>query len=132
MNIDFLTLCDFVSNNSGKLTIIDTFDDMYADKFPWRAYFGIAIKMSFKEKPKSGTFCMCIIEENNNTPIFQAETNISGTSPEKLVIASNIKGLIFETAGTYILKLQVDNKILRQHTFRVQQKMYKDEKSDRN
>src|SRR5678816_2160053 len=51
MEIEIFTLCDFAQDNSGKLTVVGTFDGIYSKQFPFvQANFSVACRLRFSEK----------------------------------------------------------------------------------
>lgn len=121
MKIELFTLCDYVSNNNGKLTIVNTFDALTASKFPWRAYFGVAIKIDLAEaKAENSQFAMHIHKEGDEqTRLFNVNTTIKPQEMDKLVFAGNIKGLIFAEPGVYHYVISIDDDILLDYLFTV-------------
>lgn len=125
MKIELFTLCNYAANNNGKLTIVDTFDRFTADKFPWRAYFGIALKLrlnsEIKESEQESHFSMYICKDGEEERLFTAETIINTIKEDKLVLAANIKGLIFKSAGTYHFYLHLNDTLLEDYQFEVEE-----------
>lgn len=129
MNIDLFTLCDYVSNHNGQLTIIDTFDSLNAEKFPWRAYFGVAVKMDIS-KNVDKDFNICIYKDGApEKKLFNVDTPFSSKEYGKFVLAGNIKGLIFEEAGLYHCTLSIGNKVIKDCKFQVNQKRNENEEN---
>ena len=112
MTTELIALGEYVSNHNGRLTIVDTFDAIYAERFPWRAYFGIAV--IFVLTPEDSTkemLYMRIASERDDSEIFNASTKLAPPPDNKggkLVIASNVKGLIFPAPGLYHLIISAD------------------------
>ena len=51
MEIEIFTLCDFAQDNSGKLTVVGTFDGIHSKQFPFvQANFSVACRLRFSEK----------------------------------------------------------------------------------
>lgn len=125
MKIELFTLCNFAANNNGKLTIVDTIDSFVADKFPWRAYFGIALKLKLdsevKESGDDNRFAMYLCKEGESERMFTAETMLDTVKDDKVVLAANIKGLIFKSAGIYHFYLKLGETILEDYTFEVKE-----------
>lgn len=109
MKLEMLAIGNYASNNQGHLTIVETFDALKADKFPWRAYFGVAAKVRFDEGESRKNFSIIIKSADvSKKPIFQVESEAPLSPGGKLVMAGNIKGLVFEEAGMYKCILKVD------------------------
>lgn len=126
MNIDLFTLCDYVSNHNGQLTIIDTFDSLNAHKFPWRAYFGIAVKMDI-QKNITDNFNICIYKDDvPENKLFNMSTPFNSKESGKFVFAGNIKGLIFEEAGLYHCTLCIGDSVIKDYEFHVNQQKNED------
>lgn len=126
MKIELFTLCEFAANNNGKLTIVDTIDSFIADKFPWRAYFGIALKLGLdsdiKHSGNDRPFSIYLCKEGENERLFTAETMLNTVKDDKVVLAANIKGLIFKSPGIYHFYLKMDDTILEDYIFEVKEK----------
>lgn len=125
MKIELFTLCNFAANNNGKLTIVDTIDSFIVEKFPWRAYFGLALKLNLgsdiKQPDKDSSFSIILFKEGEDEKLFTAETNLNMTKDEKVVIAANIKGLIFKSPGTYHFHLKLGENLLEDYSFEVKE-----------
>ena len=126
MKIELFTLCEFAANNNGKLTIVDTIDSFIADKFPWRAYFGIALKLGLdydiKHSGNDRHFSIYLCKEVENQRFFTAETMLNTVKDDKVVLAANIKGLILKSPGIYHFYLKMDYSIFEYYFFEVNEK----------
>ena len=113
MEVELFALCDYAVNNGGKLTIVGTFDTLTAPKFPWRAYFGVAVKLDMEGEPLVGrSFNMYIYREGDKeNRIFEARTPLEPKDAEKMVLAGNIKGLIFGEPARYHYVLAVGDNL---------------------
>ncbi len=118
MKVDLFTLCDYASNNNGRLCIIDTFDEIVADNFPWRAYFGVALKLRISEDEKNGGEVRMIIADENGVDIFNAITPLT-EGYGKLTMAGNIKGLIFDIPGEYKFTVSYNGSVIIEKKFDV-------------
>ena len=125
MKTELFTLCNYAANNNGMLTIVDTIDGFTADKFPWRAYFGIALKIKLdsglKESPQEKHFSMYLCKEGEDERLFSATTTLNTIKEDRLVLAANIKGLIFKSAGTYHFYLSLNDTLLEDYQFEVKE-----------
>ena len=121
MEVELFALCDYAVNNGGKLTIVGTFDTLTAPKFPWRAYFGVAVKLNMEGEPLvKQSFDMYIYREGDKeNRIFEARTPLEPKDAEKMVLAGNIKGLIFGEPARYHYVLAVDDNLLGDYEFNV-------------
>lgn len=130
MKIDILTLCDYAKIESGKLTIVDTLDLITAPKFPWRAYFGFAIKGCLKhEMAADGYFLLSIFSEDDieaagNDTLPDDSYLFHTKSPAiqdkgRFAIAGNIRGLIFNHPGNYIFRIKTSDGVTRDYHFSV-------------
>ena len=122
MKVGLFSLCDYAVNNGGKLTIVGSFDSLAAPKFPWRAYFGVAVKMDIAGEHLAGrNFNMYIYPEGAaSNRIFSVKTPLGSNVADKLVLAGNIKGLIFEKPGMYHYVLAVDDEVVMDYGFSVE------------
>ena len=125
MKIELFSLCEYATNNDGKLTIVNTIDRFIADKFPWRAYFGLALKLGLdsdiKDSNNDSRFSIYLCKEGEDERLFTAETMLNTVKDEKVVLAANIKGLIFKAAGIYHFYLKLGETILEDYTFEVKE-----------
>lgn len=105
MTLELFTLCEYASNTGGKLTIVNTLDTITAEKFPWRAYFGFALKGIIKhEHPSDSKISLSILKEDNNLAIFETTFPIID-KVGRFAAAANLRGLIFEQEGRYIFRV---------------------------
>ena len=125
MVVDLFALCDFAKNDGGRLTIIDTFDNIRAEKLPWRAYFGFAIKLRVNPEDFDNKELTLKIfsQKKNDVPLFCASTRLTVNSKKGiLAIAGNLKGLLFENAGEHDFKVYLDGNEIYTHTFSLEVK----------
>ena len=122
MKVELFTLCDYVSNHNGHLTIIDTFETIEADKFPWRSYFGVALKVHLSN-PQSEVLKLNIYihKDGNLERNFNATQEMTVQDAHKMVMAGNIKGLIFDAPGIYHFKVSLEERQIVDYTFSVKQ-----------
>lgn len=123
MTTELFALGEYVSNHNGRLSIIDTFDAIQAEHFPWRAYFGIAVKISVAPDDTSREMLyMRIVSDNGKTVLFETSTKLTQPADKKggkLVIASNVKGLIFPEPGLYHFCIMADAERITDYVFEV-------------
>ena len=123
MTVDIFALCDYAKNDNGRLTIVDTFDSIRAAKLPWRAYFGFALKLQVTPDDLDGNELTLKIsnQANLDVAIFETSTKlISGQKKGSLSIAGNLKGLIFEQAGSYDFIVFLNGQEIYSHPFMVE------------
>lgn len=120
MKIAVFTLADYVTEQSGKLIIVGSFDNWLISKFPFStAPFGVAIKcyVEARDFGKRKKASVRIRPQGNSKPIFV----ISGDfiyPPEKTknVETLNLKFMItsiqIEKPGVYLCELEIDGQVL--------------------
>lgn len=122
MKSEILTLCEYASDHKGRLTIVDTFDAILAHKLPWRAYFSVAAKidlMGCNEDYRIVTMRIISCKDANKV-VFEASSPFNPPeSFDKLNLAANFKGLIFEEPGEYLFHVLFDNTIIAECMFKV-------------
>lgn len=115
MKIQFFTLCDYAQGNSGKLTIVGTFNRIFADKIPfvYPATFAVVAKLTSKEARK-GAFSFSAISpcgENLLAPfngeyvIQNPENNNEEKSFDFCLVLNNV---LFKEQGTYVFKFSAE------------------------
>lgn len=125
MTVELFALCDFAKNDGGRLTIVDTFDNIRAEKLPWRAYFGFALKVRVNPEDLNGKELTLKIlsQQKPDAPLFCTTTTLAADGKKGiLAIAGNPKGLLFENAGSHDFKVYLDNQEIFSHTFNVELK----------
>lgn len=125
MKPEVVALCEYASENNGRLTIVDTFDVIVAMKFPWRAYFYAVSKINIMECPiEYKSITMTIVNsKKDDQPIFEAKSPFSKEKNlDKLNIVAGFKGLIFESSGDYIFRIALDDDIIVDYPFKVIEK----------
>ncbi len=128
MKPEIVALCGYASENNGKLTIVDAFDALVAQKFPWRAYFHFAAKINLEDRSNDYQKIKMLIikDDDNHEKLFEAESTLQKLSNlEKMNLVAGLKGLIFNTSGQYLFQVIFDNETIINHPFRVN---LKDEK----
>lgn len=122
MKPEIMTLCEYASENNGRLTIVDAFDTIIASKFPWRAYFSIASRIDLTEcKIDCKTISMKIISAGDSSKvIFDTESPFEHPKDfGKLNIVAGFKGLIFTESGDYLFLIKLDDTVIAQCQFKV-------------
>jgi hypothetical protein len=122
MKSEILTLCEYASENNGRLTIVDSFDAIVATKLPWRAYFSVASKIDLMNRTcEYETVTMKIVSASDSDKvIFEASNPFNHPeSFDKLNLVANFKGLIFEVPGKYLFRILFDSEIVAECMFKV-------------
>lgn len=128
MKVEISTLCEYAADHLGRLTIVDTFDTISAQKFPWRAYFHFAAKINLEDRSNDYQKIKMLIikDDDNHEKLFEAESTLQKLSnSETMNLVAGLKGLIFNTSGQYLFQVIFDNETIINHPFRVN---LKDEK----
>lgn len=111
MKSEILTLCEYASEHDGRLTIVDTFDKIVAQKFPWRVYFYVAARIDISDYNvgiKKVSMRIVPAGEQQRS-IFEAVSPIDcPNNLGKINVVAGLKGLMFETEGNYLFKIQLD------------------------
>lgn len=116
MKIQIFSLCDFAQNNNGKLTIIGTFNKIFADHFPY--LYPPAIHVVAKvvtDEAYTGEFTFSAFKPNgevflgplSGSVVINNPTNDNREKSFDFNIALN--SLVFETPGTYTFKFVIGN-----------------------
>lgn len=126
MRIDIVALCEYASENEGKLTIVDTFDTIRAEKLPWREYFYVVAKIVLNKQDLWPSEIWLVIEKDNHSeePVFktcfpQNKADALSSGSNKLNIVAGFKGLIFDAEGDYNFRVKFDNQVILSHPFKV-------------
>lgn len=122
MKPEIMTLCEYASENNGRLTIVDAFDAIIATKLPWRAYFSIASRIDFTGcEINCKTVSMRIVSKDDSSKVvFEADSPFERPKDfSKLNLVAGFKGLIFPEAGDYIFTISLDNSVIAECLFKV-------------
>lgn len=123
MAVDLFALCDYAKNDGGRLTIVDTFDNIKAEKLPWRAYFGFAIKMhvNFEELNGDELVLKILSKAKPDSPLFCTSAKLSTDRKKGCIsIAGNLKGLLFEKVGSHVFKVFLEGQEIFSRDFNVE------------
>ncbi|MCD8312555.1 MAG: hypothetical protein LUC24_00155 [Bacteroidales bacterium] len=129
MKVEIATLCKYASDHNGSLTIVDTFDRLFADKFPFKTDFCFVFRVNVEGLPVgSHKICLDIADNRNETSkIFGGQYNFAmKDNIENVNCAANLKGLVFDAAGQYDIRVSFDDETIITHPFKL---LHKDEKS---
>lgn len=116
MEIEIFTLCDFAQDNSGKLTVVGTFDGIYSKQFPFvQANFSVACRLRFSEK-EAGAHDMRLRFTDGDKQEFikPIEGQINIAKPQNgqysaVNLVFNFNQVKFEKAGRYSFELYIDD-----------------------
>lgn len=123
MKIELITLCEGAFNTNGRLTIVNTIDDILAKSFPWKAALGLALKIGIPAEEK-GTHDLSVSFTTEDGSSVLHNLTASFTMPfdgmdGHLVVATNIQGLSFTKSGRYFVDITIDKELLHRLGFRV-------------
>lgn len=117
MTLELFTLCEYASNSKGKLTIVNTLDAIIAEKLPWRAYFGFALKgIIMHEHPANTKLFLSIIKQESDLTLFSTSFPVIDKTGQ-FAAAGNIRGLIFDREGEYIFRVSTSDGLCRDYNF---------------
>lgn len=122
MKPEIMTLCEYASENNGRLTIVDAFDAIIATKMPWRAYFSVASRIDFTgcDIDYKTVSMKIFLTEDSSKVVFEAESPFNRPKDfEKLNMVAGFKGLIFNEAGDYLFTISLDDSIIAECPFKV-------------
>ena len=123
MRIELFTLCDGAFNNGGRLTIVNTYDDVLARQFPWKAAIGVALKIFIPAEEKGAhTLSVEINNEKGDQVLHKLNANLDipiDGQDGHVALASNIQGIVFPNAGLYYVIARIDEVELLHHKFSV-------------
>lgn len=124
MRTELFTLCDYAKNDGGKLTIVDTFDVVIAEKLPWRAYFGFALKLRMENCDGGKELQLKIIEKDHpDNSLFCVNTVLSQIKEGGILATTgNLKGVVFEKEGDYEFKILLSEQEVYSFPFKVKLK----------
>lgn len=129
MKIEISTLCEYASEHMGQLTIVNTFDNIFAFKCPWRAYFHFVAKINLEgiQRDYKKIRMIIIKSDESQEKLFEVEGVYQKMiDTEKMNIVAGLKGLIFNSPGEYRYQVFFDNDSIIDHPFKLILK--KDEK----
>ena len=122
MKVEISTLCEYASEHLGQLTIVDTFDAIFALKFPWRAYFHFAAKINLEETRNNYqkiTMKIVKADESQEKLIEVQGAYKQIANAEKMNLVAGLKGLIFNSPGEYKFQVFFDGDMIVDHSFRL-------------
>jgi len=117
MEIEIFTLCDFAQDNSGKLTVVGTFDGIHSKQFPFtQQSFSVACRLRFSEKETDQHHMRLRFIDGNGKELLQPiEGQINIPKPTNgqytaINLVFNLNQIKFEKAGRYAVELYIDDK----------------------
>lgn len=123
MKIELFTLCDGAFNNGGRLTIVNTYDNVMARQFPWKAALGVALKIYIPADEKgTHTLSVAIVNEKGDQVLHNLNANLDipiDGQDGHIALASNIQGIVFPNAGLYFVIVRIDEIEILHHKFSV-------------
>lgn len=125
MKPEIITLCEYASENNGRLTIVDTFDTIVAAKFPWRAYFSIALRVDLSGfDAECKNLSMKVVSTSDSSSlIFEAHSPFERPNNlGKLNVVAGFKGLIFNETGSFQFLVMLDDVVIAECPFKVVEK----------
>ena len=124
MKVDLFTLCEGAYNTNGRLTIVNTFEDIISNQYPWRGQLGMALKI-FVSREDAGEHDMKVSIESGagNQKLHEMNAHLSFPTGEKandihVAMATNIQGLLIQTPGEYKVVIVVDGSELYSFPFK--------------
>ena len=115
MEIELFTLCDYAQDNNGKLTIVGTFDRLYARSFPVvHSHMSVVTRLRFPAEKEGHHQIKIRLTDNEGKEMLQPVEGSFTTSltsgmlyaPVNLVF--NFINIQFKSAGRYAFEMYVD------------------------
>lgn len=127
MKIQIFTLCDYAQSNAGKLTIVGTFNQIFADKFPYvytPSIFVVA-KVSSKE-PCQGKFTFSAYRPDGTLLLNPFTGGFRIDNPEDEVkerafdFCLSLNNQLFPVPGAYSFKFVARDQVATQELYLIQ------------
>lgn len=117
MKVELFALCDFAADYGGKLTVVGTFDSIFAKQMPAvHAHCCLAVKLRF-EKIEEGQkrVRLSISDDDGKAVLPPMEIPINVVMPPEarsntIQVVANIAGMKIETYGEYSIDLALDGR----------------------
>ena len=124
IKVELFALCDGAFNNAGRLTIVNTMDDLVSKTFPARFTFGLAFKFFVQpEVEGEKELSIAIEDEDGNNiiaPIIKARMCLAKSEKEShIVLAINMQNVLFFKEGKHFVRLQIDGERFDDFSFEV-------------
>ena len=123
MKVELFTLCEGAFNTNGRLTIVNTFEDIVSKEYPWRGQLGLALKILFPRKESGGfDICVRIKPKDVEQPLHEIkghlDINHKGEGKDvRLAMCTNIQGVVLTKPGEYEVVILVNGKVLQGYPF---------------
>lgn len=124
MKVKLFTLCEGAFNTNGRLTIVNTFEDIVSNQYPWRGQLGMALKV-FVSKEEAGEHDLRISIEagTGNQKLHEMNAHLSFPTGDKandthVAMATNIQGILIQAPGEYKVTIEVDGFVLYSNPFK--------------
>ena len=117
MKVELFALCDFAADYGGKLTVVGTFDSIFAKQMPAvHPHCCLAVKLRF-EKIEEGQkrVRLSISDDDGKAVLPPMEIPINVAMPKDarsntIQVVANIAGMKIETYGEYSIDLALDGR----------------------
>lgn len=114
MEIEIFTLCDYATDNAGKLTIVGTFDNITTPSLPVMQQLGIAIRLRFSGNQAGNHAMELKITDPNKGAIGNINGNLNVAPPAEPLTYTSINmalnlGIEIKTKGVYKIEFHLDN-----------------------
>ncbi len=121
MKILISALCNYASENNGSFTIIDTFDNLVVERFPWRVYFSYVLSVCLDETINSYKEVTFVIKnKKTKDEVFSSKNKLENSCANyKFNAVISLKGLIFNEAGEYLFNVLFDKILIDSIPFKV-------------
>lgn len=121
MTLDIFTFCDFAQESKGKMTIVGTFNILQLQKFPslYQNLY-IAIRVSFSpEEVGDHTLKLSLKHKDLGNDVLPpleltTQTVINDGRYSSINLPLNAQSVTFDSKGTYICNVSVDDNKLNQ------------------
>ena len=124
MKVELFTLCEGAFNTNGRLTIVNTFEDIVSNQYPWRGQLGMALKV-FVSKEEAGEHDLKLSIESavGNQKLHEMNAHMNFPTGEKakdihVALATNIQGIILQAPGEYKVIVEMDGSALHLYQFK--------------
>lgn len=124
MKIELFTLCEGAFNTNGRLTIVNTFEDIISKQYPWRGQLGIALKLLVpKGEAKDYGFQLQIQNTESKQVFHEMNADLKLAQPEdagdiRIAMATNIQGLLLPSPGEYSVSISIDGNLIQSFPFK--------------
>lgn len=117
MKVVLFTLCEGVFNTDGRLTIVNTFEDILSNEYPWKGQLGVALKLLVpKNEPGEYDIQVCIKKAIGDQTLHQLNAHLSFPQEKEqhdvhIAMASNIQGLLLPAPGNYKVDIVINGEV---------------------